>query len=350
VQYVNSLCGSDSAPLDDYAGLRERHFADDPRSAAAAATLELGRGNFRRVVDDFPEQHPPRLEALCALGEFTRASEAYRGIPWMYELSEIYLNHFDQLRLPGFRALAHALRGEMDEALALAECVEALLPKRRYDEVVQYRYAKAGDHAAVLRGQGRIAEAAERGDARALCLMDVGEEALASALVLPERLYLRQHLALRSFLRGEQPDYRRHLSAANGMPCAAFWDDLWIPRYFLFPILERELGDAEACRRSARRLIDELPGHFRAKGFHLARFVLGETEIAEFEAQPVRMFMRARSILARALRAEYLGAAASAASYYREYLSLAEQDRFSDSPHGDPVVERWAAFRAQASA
>jgi hypothetical protein len=44
------------------------------------------------------------------------------------------------------------------------------------------------------------------------------------------------------------------------------------------------------------------------------------------------MFMRGRSILARALHAEYSGARALAASAYR-----------------DPLVERWAAFRAGAS-
>jgi serine/threonine protein kinase/tetratricopeptide (TPR) repeat protein len=349
VQYVNSLCGSDSTPLDDYACLRESHFADDPGSAATAATLELGRGNFRRVVDGFPDQHPPRFEALCALGEFARASESYRTIPWMYEMAEIYLNNFDRVRLPGTRALAHALRGEMDEALALGECVEALLPARRYEEVVQFRYAKANDLAAVLRAQGRIAEAAERGDGRALCQLDVGEGALSSPLILAERLYLRHHLAFRSFQRGEQLDYRRHLSAANETPCAAFWSDVWIPRHFLFPILERELGDAGACERSARHVIAECSTHWQGKGLHLARFLLGEIELTAFEAQPVRMFMRGRSLFARALRAEYLADRSSAAGYYREYLSLPDQDRFTDSVHGDPLFDRWAEFRARAS-
>jgi serine/threonine protein kinase/tetratricopeptide (TPR) repeat protein len=349
VQYVSSLAGSDAAPLAAYAELRRLHFPDDPGSAAAAATLELGRGNYRTVVDDFRDQHPPRFEALCALGEFDRAGEYYRAIPWMYELAQIYLNRFDLVRDKAFVALAHALRDEMDAALALGEtCVEACLPARRYDDVLNYRYAKASQRAAALRGMGRIVEAAEQGDARALCQLDAGPDALSSPLVLEERLYLLQYLALRCFERGDWLEYGRHVAAADATPCSAFWSDVWIARYFLFPILERERGDAGACERSARRVIEEFPHYWHGKGEYLARFMLGEIRLDEFEAQPVRMFMRGRSLLARALRAEYVEDAASAAAHYREYLNLPYSHRFSDSPLGDPLVERWAAFRAGA--
>jgi hypothetical protein len=133
---------------------------------------------------------------------------------------------------------------------------------------------------------------------------------------------------------------------AAGTSCAADWDDLWLPRHFLLPILEQESGDTGAFERSARRVITEFPRHWRAKALHLSRFVLGELSLTEFEAQPVRMFMRGRSILARALRAEYSGDRSAAANFYREYLSLPAGDRFSDSPKRDPLVERWAAFRA----
>jgi hypothetical protein len=56
---------------------------------------------------------------------------------------------------------------------------------------------------------------------------------------------------------------------------------------------------------------------------------------------------RSSSILARALREEYRSDAASAASHYREYLALPNQERFSDSPVGDPLMDHWAAFRAE---
>jgi serine/threonine protein kinase len=347
VQYVNSLGGTDSTPLGRYAELRQRHFPDDPGSAGAAAILELGRGNFRLVVDQFPEQHPTRFEALCALGEFAEARDRYRSIPWMYELAQIYLNQFDSVQQEAFVAVSHALRGEMEAALALADCVEALLPAQRYDQVLRYRFSRASARAAALRGMGRIAEAAERGDARALCLLDAGAEALGAPLVLEERLYLQHDLALRSYQRGEWLEYERLSAAAAASPCAAFWGDVWLPRHFLFPILDRERGDTGACERAARHVIEAFSQHWNAKAAYLARFVLGEIELAQFEAQPVKMFMRGRSILARALRAEYVSDAPSAAKYYREYLSLPVRDRFSDSPLGDPLVERWAAHRAQ---
>jgi hypothetical protein len=346
VQYVNSLCASDVMPLPSYGALRERHFPEDPGSAAAAAQLELSLGNFRVVVERYPEQHRQHFDALCALAQFADASERYAGIPWMYETAQGHLNQFDSVRHNAARALGHALRGEFDAALALHDCVEALLPTGRYDVVLNHQFTPPAEYAAALRGQGRISEAAARGDARALCQLDAGPEALASPLVLQERFYLLHHLALQSFARGDLAEYRRHLAAASTLPCAAFWDDLWLHRHFLFPLLDRELGDAEACDRNARHVIDHLPLHFRAKALHLARYLLGETTLAEFEAQPVRMFLRARSLFAQALRAEYTNDRPAAANFYRQYLSLPASERFSDSPRGDPLVDRWASFRS----
>jgi serine/threonine protein kinase len=348
VQYVTSLYTRDVVQLAHYGDLRERHFPDDPGSAAAAAWLELARGNFTQVIERYPEQHVQHFEARCARAEFADVAERYRGIPWICEMAQIYLNQFESLQSDATRALAHALQGEMDAALALGDCVEAMLPARRYDQVLQHTYSHAADCAAALRGLGRIEEAAARGDGRALCQLDVNAEALASPLVLEERLYLLQHLAFRSFTRGDREEYRRHLQAALDTPCAAFWSDIWIPRHFLFPILEREGGDAGACERSARRVIDELSIYWHGKALHLARFLLGEIDLAEFEAQPVRMFMRGRSLFARALRAEWSRDSSSAAHFYREYLSLPDDERFSDSSRGDPLLEHWAAFRARA--
>jgi len=346
VQYVNSLCSSDVMHLAPYGDLRDRHFPDDPGSAAAAAQLELSRGNFRAVVERFPDQHRQHFEARCALAEFAYAAERYAGIPWMYETAQGHLNQFDRVKHSAARALGHALRGELDDALALGDCIEALLPTGRYDVVLNHHFTPPAEYAAALRGLGRISEAAARGDARALCQLDAGPEALDSPLVLQERLYLLHHLALRSYQHGDLPDYRRHLTAATALPCAAFWEDLWLHRHFLFPLLDRDLGDPEACTRHARHVIDHLPLHFRAKALHLARFVLGETTLAQFEAQPVRMFLRARSLLAQALRAEYTNDTDAAAVFYREYLSLPAIDHFSDSPRGDPLVDGWARFRS----
>ena len=68
----------------------------------------------------------------------------------------------------------HALRDEMEVALTSGEtCVEACLPAHRYDEVLQYRFAKASQRAAALRGLGRVAEAAERGVRRGDVVMTV---------------------------------------------------------------------------------------------------------------------------------------------------------------------------------
>jgi hypothetical protein len=175
----------------------------------------------------------------------------------------------------------------------------------------------------------------------------VGAEVLNSRFVLHDWFYVLQYFAVRSFIAGDIVAFRRYSAEAAATPCSAKSSDVWIPRHFLLPILESESGDAQAFRRSVARVIDEFALHWRAKACYLARFVLGEIDLAEFEAQPVRLFMQARSALARALRAELLCEANAAVESYCEFLELPDRDRFSDSLWGDPLVERWAAFRVE---
>jgi hypothetical protein len=86
--------------------------------------------------------------------------------------------------------------------------------------------------------------------------------------------------------------------------------------------------------------------HVYGKLFYTARFVLGEVSEREFESQPCRLFLRARLVFARALRAELQRERELARQHYGAYLELPYLERSVDSVRRDPLVQRWAEFRA----
>lgn len=348
-EYVNTLCVEDLAPLALYAELRDQRFPEHEPSRAAAAALEVARGNWRTVVDHYGENHVSFVQASNLLGEFQRVAERYPSVGWIRNMARIRLCCFDDPELDSStRSIVRTLRDDPAGALLVGSCTEALLADGRFQEVLEARHVARGDYAAALRELGRLGEAARLGDARSLVLLDAGEEALATPMVLEERVYLLHHLTLGAFIAGDLVAYGRHRDAMEALPCGAFWFDIWLHRFFLVPLMERELGDEGAPERSAQRLIDERAHHWFGKGSHLARFVLGEIGIQEFEAQPVQLYIRARSLFARALKADFVRDTAEAARSYTEYLALPARERTNDSARGDPVLERWAQFRSTA--
>lgn len=343
-EYVMSLCGSDMAPLGIYADLRDALFPDHPASAATAAQLENARGNWQLVLEHYSDQHVEFVQACNELGEFQRVCDRYPNIDWIRDMALLCLNQHEHPALAS-SPFVPGLRGDVELALERGDCTEAQLATGRFEDVLRDRHSATGDQAAALRGLDRCQEAAERGDGRALCVLDAGEAVLSNPLVLEERLYVLHHLSLSAFMRGDLEAYRRHHEAAEQLPCSALWGEVWLHRFFLFPLVERELGDEDALECALSRVLAEHPRHWFEKGRYLARFVRAEIPLAEFEAQPLGLLMRGRSIVARALRAERERNQSAAEAAYTEYLGLPSLERTPDSPRGDPLFERWARYR-----
>jgi serine/threonine protein kinase len=345
-EYVNRLYTSDSAMLASYIALRNEEFPHHLESAAAAAAAEIAGGNFRRVLEAFPEQHVQVVHALNLLGQFETVVERYACAPWILEMALVRLGHFDDPRITSeTRGLVHLLRGDPEASLAESERAEALLVLGRYERVLALEHAEPEETAMALRGVGRAEEALARRDARSLALAGAGEDALAH-LRLRERVFLGQHLALQSFVRGDDAAYLRHRDAVQRLPCAAIWPDVWVARYLLLPLADEMRGERGAFSASLKQALHERRTHWYGKLYHLARYVLGESSEAEFMAQPCRLYAATRLGFANALRAELLGDIEAARRAYRAYLSLPELERHLDSPLGNPLVDRWAAFRA----
>jgi hypothetical protein len=345
-EYVNQLCKSDADALSGYLELRDELFPAHMESAAAAASAEIARGNFQRVLDHFPEQHLQVIEANQLLGQFERVVERYACAPWLRDLALLHLGRFDAPELsPLSRALARVFRGDPEGCLAEIECVEAELAVGRFERALATSWASPEERGTALRGLGRHAEAIGLGDVRSLALADVGEEVLARPRRLCDRVYLIEHLALRALVRGDRDGYRRLSDELDGLPCGAIWPDVWVARYLLFPLADEVSGKRGAFAESLRSSCHEREHHFDGKLAWMARYVLGEVSEAEFMAQPWQRYVQARRLFADALRAEAAGDREGARSAYGAYLALPVLQRHLDSTFGNPLVDRWIDFR-----
>jgi hypothetical protein len=344
-EYVNRLCGWDAAAIDGYVELRDEAFGDHGGSAATAAAAELARGRFRTVLERFPEQHLHVVEAHNLLGEFEAVVEGYVKAPWLRDMALVRLGRFDAPELTSDSySLIALLRGDIEGSLRADDRTEALLAAGEFEKALE-NAADPEDIAAALRGLGRHEEALARGDARSLAFADADESALARPLRLRERLYLTQHLALRALIRGESDAYIRHRDAAAALPCGAIWPDVWLPRFVLFPLADELGGAAGAFTRVAEGVVRERASHCYGKLHALVRYVVGSMSDDEFLAQPCRLYADARLVFARALRADFLRDAAGARHAYAAFLARPPAERLLDVPLGDPLVDRWAAFR-----
>jgi hypothetical protein len=345
IDYVMRLCASDVFALEPYVQLRERVFPDHSESAAAAASAEVARGNYRDVVERFPEQHVQFVEACNLLGDFELVASRYTDAPWLVSMALLRLNRAQDSRVtPALRGLQLLLQGDLAGAL-LHGSVEAQLLTGNYERALEDPYLYWENRAAALRGLDRDQEAADMGDARALAELDVGEEALARGHRLQERLYLLHHLAFRALFAGDENTYRRFREQALTLPFGALWSDVWIHRFFLMPLVDEWAGDRGAVERSLRQCLQK-PGAYPYDNLpYLARLVLGEISEAEFRAQPCQLYITGRLCFGAALRAEFVGDRELSSRCYARYLSLPLLERGTDSTRGDPLTLRWAEFR-----
>jgi len=122
---------------------------------------------------------------------------------------------------------------------------------------------------------------------------------------------------------------------------------VWVHRHVLIPLVDDLSGAAGSLGSTLRKSTVEFPHHWYGKLQYLAQFVLGDISETDFVTQPCRLYIKARTLLAQAFRAEFLANPEQARENYRKYLELHELERCSDSARGDPIVERWARFRSR---
>jgi hypothetical protein len=257
------------------------------------------------------------------------------------------LNRYDAPELTrSFLEIALLLRGEpLDQALQSGS-IEAMIRVGRFEDLLKLDEVDSVNRAVALRGLGRLDEAVALGDAHALAQADAGPSALVHGRTVRDRLYLLQYLALRAFFSGDVEGYRHHRDLSAALPCSAYWDDVWVHRYLLFPLVDELSGDPGAFVRSLRESLERTRQHWYGKLWATGCFVLGDMSEAQFLDQPCRLFLQARLSFARALRAEAMGEHRDAAAHYRAYLSLPFLERSVDSIRRNPLIDRWASFRS----
>ena len=89
VEYVMRLCATDAFALEGYALFRASHFPEHLESAGAAASVEVARGCWHKVLSDFSDQHIQVVEACNLLGQFELVAERYTSAPWLRGSSHV---------------------------------------------------------------------------------------------------------------------------------------------------------------------------------------------------------------------------------------------------------------------
>jgi serine/threonine protein kinase len=181
----------------------------------------------------------------------------------------------------------------------LSQRVRALLCLGRYQEVLD-TYTSTGSKIRALVGLGRAREALQAhmgGDVSGAALAILGMRIAGDREGCSAGL---EHMAR---LR---PDYE---------------DDAIFPRYIMPGMLGALDGDAQAFARWTELLSTRKETH-QQWPWHLVSFVRGEIGEAEFRAQPVRVGIEGRLLMARALRAELGGDHGGALDCYRKLVAL----------------------------
>lgn len=345
-EYTTRLCPRDIGALPTYLELRTAYFSEHLESASAMAAAKVAMGHWEEVVERFSEQHIPLVEACNSLGKFELIAERYSSVQWISDFA--HLNLDCTLDIPGPSAgVGRLLRGDISGALKDGPWTEALLAAGQYENVLALDYLDPEDRGAAFRGMGNLDEAVALGDARSLAAVDAGSEYLSASLRLPERLYLLHHLAFRELIAGNLEGYAAYRNEASSVPCGALWVDVWLHRHVMFPLADRWIRTTTSSE-SELRMASTVHAHkWHGKLRNLSLFIVGDVSLEEFTAQPCKLFIQARTILAQAFRAEYLEDVDAARTHYRRYLELPPIERKSDSARGDPIVEHWATFRAR---
>ncbi len=343
-EYVERACHSDARAVECYVPLRDAEFEGHEASASAAASALIALGQWRAVVERFPDQPIQFADACTLLGDFERIVERYPNAPFLHDMALVRLGRFAEAENTEFAGpIVKLLRGEAEATSELF--VEARLYLGQYEKALLAEHIDREERGAALRGLGRDGEALALGDVRALAAADCGEEALGRELRLHERAYLSNHLALQAYFAGDIASFRRRRAAAEALPCGATWLDVWVHRFVFFPLIDELCGERGAFERSLRESMTLRRTHWFGKLFHCAGYALGETSEADFMAQPFKLYLASRFEFTRALRSELMGDRAATLAAYRSYLALPDLARAIDNVRRDPLVDRWARFR-----
>lgn len=351
------------AALDALLDLKAQDFAKDFILDEAAAHALGRKGRWLEILERYPHVRNTACTALLQLGREEELLRRYPEQAGPARSALLLLGRIEEslarVRHPLWQVGALLLAGRPEEAAAA--CNQAGTPSI-------LATAASGDLPG-LRALAAHPTLEHLAPQIALCadLLEHGPEALRTRPNLPVQLLLRLGESGRVLAGGEhhfwnlrqrlmqarlldltiegRRDEARSLRALVVQPDFALGSG-WLFRHLLLPLLEREDGDPEAPTRALATIHREHRLHFVGVLWHMGALIAGQEDEAAFRAQPAQGLVEPALAVSRALRAEYAGDRAAARIAWEEYLAIPLHRRLWGELWGDPVLDRYAAWRA----
>jgi len=160
-----------------------------------------------------------------------------------------------------------------------------------------------------------------------------------------------------SFWRAIRARARGDLTAAHQLlENINLGDSLYSNRQLGFArcVIEDFLPFIDGDRKPFAARLDDIAAHrkgvFEQRLWYYGKYIAGHLTDEQFMAQPVVLHRTGSLAICRAMRAEWEGRTAEAAAAYRAYLALPPHLRLILMDDRDPLVEAFAAWRAEALA
>ncbi len=355
-----SLGSGDLAGLDGWLASWRGRFPDDPlaQDAVGQALLAAKRsdevlkqlphnkgmvamalvlaGDTDRVLGEFASERFAVFEALNQRGDYDRILKDFPDQEWAKRRAMILMGRAIAINSPYADDLAwrDLTLGRPEAALSspiVAMHARALIAVDRLAEA---------EH--LLQAEGRSAEDRQLAD-RVSLLNGHAAEVLDSARRRGVRnLEAEAMSALNNLRSGDSAAATRVLDALNTVPGLANECSLEIGSCLLPALAHLQEGGAPAARRFLEMVMAQRRMQQGQRTWHLAAFILGRIDEAEFCAQPMQIGIDGSLLLATAVAAELYGDAISARRAYARWQELPLHRR---SLERDAVAEALVAYK-----
>ncbi|MEK6796423.1 MAG: hypothetical protein AABZ39_16720 [Spirochaetota bacterium] len=338
-------------------------------------------GEYQKIVDDYPDERAACATALLNLGRAEDVLSHYPEQRFFCAVALMILGRFEDvlMKYPDQRtACASALNnlGRLEEILSSYpeqrdRCAWVLINLSREEEVLSNYSDMRRQCADALSSLGRAEEVLKKHpDQRAACawaLIHLGREKEV-LLKYPEQrrecfyslLFLRRtqealtnYAELATFMVVAKSQHgleeyihtrsMREMSSVTNMPFdygMLRW--YYFSYFFIIPLLQTINGQPDALRDFCNEAVSNHKSHFVQMMYFDAAYILGNVSEEEFLNQPMKQTRTSRLIIAKAMRAEYLGKPKDARVWYTKWLALQRWQTMED-----PVLEMFVKWRAK---
>jgi tetratricopeptide (TPR) repeat protein len=365
--WVGSLWHENYREMAPLIAIQEQAFPDHPDTNETAA-VALGRlGRWQDAADRFAHDDLAMMPTLFALGRYDEMMEpqyadarilhfmarfetgaftapGFESEARQYSWSEkdllLCTGRFDDYRRRfGDESRLKLMHGDADAVIAHST------PEEFYERIVAHWLRGEGDQAMAI----ARAEMPHLGPGIAmaqLIRLGRGAEAIPLANDLSDEQNARAGAALDARIAGDTATATRETGALQALPWAPIWRQGWFTHVIALPFLQQAAGDHGAVQASLARWAERRDWN-EERPWWFVQAVLGRVSDADYLNQPYRVGAPGTLAIARGIRHELAGEREAALAAYRSFGALPPWQRGIEGMDwlGDPTMDRFVAWR-----